>query len=345
MDKSTENNFKIKNVGDYYRLMNSEVGLFEKIGSSCCYHIHPNFGKGLVERINLRNGVDINICTMELIKDMDIVCQMEEACFEIFYCAEGQITYGNYQKSIEKTIKANECDCWLNDSTQSWMNYPGKLPWKIISIHYQEQFINSFQELGYTPGDIEVLRSILARCSQGHECYCTSPDTEMAFYQIMNCSHQGVARLLYLESKAAEIFSLFIHNESVLHEQKNYKIYLSQEDRVKLDLAKKIIVNNMQEPLGIAELARQIELNTYKLKVGFKEMWGTTVFGYLRDMRMEKARFLLSGARKSVIEAAQEVGYSNPSHFTSAFRKKYGINPNEYAKANRSQQGDVLFVG
>jgi AraC-like DNA-binding protein len=335
MDKCIENKFKIKNIDDYYQLMKSEVGLFEQIGSSSCYHIQPNYGKGFVERINLRNGVDINICTMELIKDMDFVCQMEESCFEIFYCAQGQITYGNCQKAIEKTIKANECDCWLNDSTQSWMNYPGQLPWKTISVHYQEQFINSFQELGSTPAEVEALRSVLGRCSQGSDCYCPSPDMEMAFHQIINCSHQGVARLLYLESKAAEIFSLFVCNQSILSEQKNYKIYLSQEDRTKLDLAKKIIVNNMQEPLSIVELAREIELNTYKLKVGFKEMWGTTIFGYLRDMRMEKARFLLGGARKSVIEAAQEVGYSNPSHFTSAFRKKYGINPNEYAKANR----------
>ncbi|MEA1961509.1 MAG: AraC family transcriptional regulator [Bacillota bacterium] len=99
-----------------------------------------------------------------------------------------------------------------------------------------------------------------------------------------------------------------------------------------MEEAKKIIIDNMQEPLSITELAREIDLNTYKLKVGFKEMWGNTIFGYLRDMRMEKARLLLvGGGNSSVIDVAQEVGYSNPSHFAGAFRKKFGINPSKYA--------------
>jgi AraC-like DNA-binding protein len=121
-----------------------------------------------------------------------------------------------------------------------------------------------------------------------------------------------------------------------LRKHKNYKIFLSREDRLKLEQAKRIIVDNMLDPLSVAELALQIDLNVYKLKVGFKEMWGTTIFGYLRDMRMEKARFLLSGTHKNVAEVAQEVGYSNPSHFSTAFRKKYGINPHEYANHYRS---------
>lgn len=324
-------NLVIKDIDDYYRFMNSELGLFESTGSTRCYQIHPRFGRGAVERISLRHGVDICILNMELMHDLEFVCQMEETCFEILYCAGGQASYGDYEKRNIRTIKRNECDCWFSDGRRNWLHFTGGVQWKSVSVCYDERFIDSFLEMAPDQHDAEIMQAVLYSYNRGNDrCYGSWPGIELVFNQIMNCSLQGIARLLYLESKAMEMFSLFIQNELILQKHDNYRIYLSQEDRIKLDQAKKIIVDNMLNPLSISELSKKLDLNTYKLKVGFKEMWGSTVFGYLRDMRMEKARFLLTGSRMSVIEVAQEVGYSNPSHFTAAFRRKYGINPHEY---------------
>jgi len=326
----------IKGIDDYYRAMNSELGLFEPSGTTLCYQIHPRFGKGFVERISLRQGVDICILTMELMRDLEFVCQMEETCFEILYCVRGQASYGDYEKGNKNTIQRNECDCWINEGGRNWLRFPGGVPWKSVSVSYGEGFIESFLEMASEQHDTERMKTALHSYHKRNERrYASSPDIELVFGQILNCSLQGIARLLYLESKAVEMFSLFIQNELVLQEPRRYRIYLSREDRLKLDRARNIIVDNMLNPLSISELSRELDLNTYKLKVGFKEMWGSTVFGYLRDMRMEKARFLLTGGRKSIIEVAQEVGYSNPSHFTAAFRRKYGINPHEYANQHR----------
>lgn len=336
IDEGLKNMLTIKGIDEYYDFMNSELGLFKQIGSTRCYQINSSFGKGFVERIILRNGLEISIWNMELVHDLELVSQMEEACFEIMYCAEGQAGYGNYESKTEKCIKGNEYGCWMNDGKRNWVQFSAKLPWQSISLCYAEGFIKSFLEMAASEAEMEKVKSVLEYYHKGNDSrYFSSPDIELAFGQIMNCSQEGIARLLYLESKAVEIFSLFIQNELFLHEPNNYKIFLSKEDRAKLDQAKKIIVDNMLSPVSVDELARQIDLNTFKLKVGFKEMWGTTVFGYLRDMRMEKARILLTGARKNIIEVAQEVGYSNPSHFSTAFRKKFGINPHEYASRYR----------
>lgn len=331
-------NLVIKDIDDYYRFMDSELGLFEPTGLTRCYQIHPRFGRGGVERISLRHGVDICILSMELMHDLEFICQMEETCFEILYCAGGQASYGDYEKGNKRTIKRNECDCWLSDGGRNWLHFTGGVPWKSVSVCYDERFIESFLEMAPDQSDAERMKTVLNSYNRRNDRrYGSSPDIELVFCQIMNCSLQGIARLLYLESKAVEMFSLFIQNELVLQEHDNYRIHLSQEDRSKLEQAKRIIVDNMLHPLSISELSRELDLNTYKLKVGFKEMWGATVFGYLRDMRMEKARFLLTGARKSVIEVAQEVGYANPSHFSAAFRRKYGINPHEYANQRRGK--------
>jgi AraC-like DNA-binding protein len=335
--REMNNHLIMKDIDEYYQVMNSELWIFEQIGSTCCYQIHPRWGKGLAERIILGNGVEINIWNMELVQDLKLVWQLEERCFEIMHCVEGHACYGGCESKNEKQIKTGEYGCWTNDGKQNWVHFSADLPWKSISICYAEGFIKSFLEMAPSLTDRQEVKSVLDYYNKGNDsCYLVSPDTELVFSEIMNCSQKGIARLLYIESKALEIFSLFIQNELLLRKHKNYKIFLSREDRLKLEQAKRIIVDNMLDPLSVAELALQIDLNVYKLKVGFKEMWGTTIFGYLRDMRMEKARFLLSGTHKNVAEVAQEVGYSNPSHFSTAFRKKYGINPHEYANHYRS---------
>lgn len=71
-------------------------------------------------------------------------------------------------------------------------------------------------------------------------------------------------------------------------------------------------------------------INEYKLKTGFKELFGIPVHSYVIDKRMELARFLIKEKKVSVTEAVVHVGYSDASHFAEKFRRKYGVNPSEY---------------
>jgi AraC-like DNA-binding protein len=48
---------------------------------------------------------------------------------------------------------------------------------------------------------------------------------------------------------------------------------------------------------------------------------------------MERARQLLEERKFNVTEVACTVGYANPSHFASAFKRKFGVNPSAYSAA------------
>ncbi|NJK61978.1 MAG: helix-turn-helix transcriptional regulator [Synechococcaceae cyanobacterium SM2_3_1] len=78
---------------------------------------------------------------------------------------------------------------------------------------------------------------------------------------------------------------------------------------------------------SLLDLARQVGLNDFKLKRGFRAMLGTTVFGYLQTYRMEQVQYLLLDRRLSVAAIAQRVGYVNPSAFWAAFRRHFGTTP------------------
>src|SRR5690606_36936688 len=76
-------------------------------------------------------------------------------------------------------------------------------------------------------------------------------------------------------------------------------------------------------------LAHAVGTNEATLKKHFKAVYGTTVFGYLTARRMELAKALLLSKELKVAAVAQEVGYKYASHFTTAFRKHFGVLPNK----------------
>jgi AraC-like DNA-binding protein len=102
---------------------------------------------------------------------------------------------------------------------------------------------------------------------------------------------------------------------------------LQKHDVEKIYEAKSFVERHLNEPCSLLELSRHVGINDFKLKKEFKEIFGTTVFGYLNDLRMEEARRMLSEENRTINEVAKFVGYKNQTHFTVAFKKKYGILP------------------
>lgn len=112
----------------------------------------------------------------------------------------------------------------------------------------------------------------------------------------------------------------------------NKRSQLSKKDLNKIKQAEEILLQRMESPPSLLELAKIVELNDYKLKIGFKELFGMSAFAYLREKRMEHAIDLLRSGNSNVTETAFAVGYNNVSHFSELFRKKYGMNPSKFLR-------------
>ncbi|MEM7799055.1 MAG: AraC family transcriptional regulator, partial [Chloroflexota bacterium] len=132
---------------------------------------------------------------------------------------------------------------------------------------------------------------------------------------------------LYTEGKVMEIVALYV--DSMLKPEALTQAALTAEDVACIHRAKDILLAQLDDPPSLLQLARAVHINDYKLKVGFKSLFGTTVFGMLYDYRMEKAREMIKRNRDSIAEIAEQVGYKSPKAFATAFKRKYGITPRE----------------
>ena len=156
-----------------------------------------------------------------------------------------------------------------------------------------------------------------------------NPSMAVVLSQILSSNIHESMKALYLKGKVYELLSLYFNkNEDTDIEQCPFLI---DEDNVrKIRLAKEIILKNMSEPPTLQELSEEIGLSLNKLKEGFKQLYGDTVFGYLLDHKMEEARRMLASTNYNVNEVGLRIGYSTSSHFIAAFKKKYGTTPKKY---------------
>jgi|TARA_B110001450_G_scaffold36054_1_gene31790 AraC-like DNA-binding protein len=163
-----------------------------------------------------------------------------------------------------------------------------------------------------------------------------NPSMAVVLSQILSSNIHESMKALYLKGKVYELLSLYFNkNEDTDIEQCPFLI---DEDNVrKIRLAKDIILRNISEPPSLHELSEEIGLSLNKLKEGFKQLYGDTVFGYLLDHKMEEARSMLASNNYNVNEVGLKIGYSTSSHFIAAFKKKYGTTPKKYLMSLSSQ--------
>lgn len=151
---------------------------------------------------------------------------------------------------------------------------------------------------------------------------------QVVLNQIFTVHLSENAEKLYFHGKVLEILGLYFSEKKP--DTEACPFLNDQETVRKIKHAKEYLLKHMDNPPGLKELAKTAGLNEYQLKLGFKEIYGNTVFGYLLDHKLDHARVLLDTSKFQVNEVAYQIGYANPSHFIAAFKKKFGVTPKKY---------------
>ena len=159
-----------------------------------------------------------------------------------------------------------------------------------------------------------------------------SPSMAIVLSQLFHYNLHPSIKNLYYKGKGYELLSLYF-NRTEDPNAEQCPFLIDEDNVMKIRKAKEIIIANMAEPPGLQELADEIGLNLKKLKMGFKQIYGDTVYGFLFDYKMNYARKLLDSGSYNVNEVGLKIGYSTGSHFIAAFKKKFATTPKKYLMA------------
>ncbi len=155
---------------------------------------------------------------------------------------------------------------------------------------------------------------------------------DLVLDSLFNPTAPKLLKSVYYKAKILELLSFtFDASEEHLYEACPF---LKDKDNVeRIKKARNILIDNLSDPPGLSELAKQIGMNEYNLKVGFKNVYGLPPFKYLQEHRLNFSKKLLSEGQSQVAEISDQIGYKSSSHFIEAFRKKFGNTPKKFMQS------------
>jgi len=145
---------------------------------------------------------------------------------------------------------------------------------------------------------------------------------------IKHCPYTGITRKIYLDAKVHELLALIY--DRLANQQE--AITLSSYDKERIYHAEQLIRKNINQPHTIFDLSNMVGINQTKLKQGFKAIFGATIFAYLQEIRMNKAKQYLLESDLSIQEISLLSGYNNLSNFSAAFKRTFGYPPTKLRK-------------
>ncbi len=320
----------LNNLLEIFEQFQSETGMPSQLnGCETTFRLPQQFGTSLMRHWHLRQGLDLYIQNYQLTEPIVFESNNYYSIFGLSYSISGTTEMLVDRSRFGLEIRPGSCLSIQMTEAQSSVQIPAHHSICIVDIAIVPDLIQTFiaDELDLFPS--EIRRYLHGFDSFNWQQSATTTETISTLNQILNCPYQGATQQLYLEGKVLELIAFQLNQLKLIQARSSQKC-LKSDDIERIYQARAILLQNSQHPPSLLALAHQVGLNDYKLKQGFRQVFGTTAFGCLHQYRMEQARQLLETKHLPVEIAAYTVGYASLSSFYRAYKKHFGVNPGTY---------------
>ncbi len=293
-------------------------------------------GQGWAEILQIDNGLHVGLCSYRLKKCVEFIHYSMITPIQFNILISGRF---DVQLAGEPRQMIGPGDIWFSHGHQQQMVYsqPHNASVCGLSIGLPAPLVENWLGNDHGEATRELERLVCgkspARNAGPHTIFPLmrgmhqSTDLMRTAKKLLTAEHQTIFGKLHFESLALELLAQLLTLEK---RQGVSSIAMRRGNNAIVDTAVDILREEWMAPPTISSLAKRVGTNECYLKKGFREQTGMSIGEYIRHLRMGKAQELLETGRHTVTEVAFAVGYTNPSHFSAAFKKFYGETPSRY---------------
>ncbi|TRX54326.1 helix-turn-helix transcriptional regulator [Fulvivirga sp. M361] len=272
-------------------------------------------------------GIHIGYGDFKLPKTTSIYFDTDMETIEMHFALQGRARTSSKVFQREVDFNANQHNLIYANEFKGAIEWCAEKDMKVFEINLWPSFFTK-----YLPeGDLfDLFRKSIEKkegAVLSPHNYPITPQMMTLIHQMLNCNRTGHFKRMFLESHVIEL--LMLQLEQISNHNCEVFCAANKQHEEKLYTAREILSQQLTGELTLNSLAHQVGTNEFTLKKGFKELFGTTVFGYWNEVKMQEAKTMLTEGKLNVAEVSARVGYKNPQHFSAAFKRYYGYPPSE----------------
>jgi AraC-like DNA-binding protein len=205
----------------------------------------------------------------------------------------------------------------------------------VISIHTNTATINIEVDANYlnelfdSSDKSPVLQSLLHNTQPLFFEQIIYPSLQKIVDEIISEPVDETFQLFFLRIKAEELICRLLMELKKRDEKHLYALNI--QDIATIYKIKEQMLEHLETPPVIRELAVGAGMSPTKLKRLFRQIFGNSIFSYYQEFRMKEATRLLKEEKLSVSDVGYQLGFTNLSHFSRVFKEHIGMKPKQYS--------------
>ncbi|NOT93906.1 helix-turn-helix transcriptional regulator [Ferruginibacter sp.] len=219
-------------------------------------------------------------------------------------------------------LRKDQYICYLTKETNCSVLFNKNEDFSTIDFFYSPKFL---QELvPFFPELQQLLQESPQTILNGKGGW-SIPSMKEITTQILDCPYDENTRQFYYDLKVRELLYQILEASF----KRNIKSYhFTPFETARIHEARTILEKCIdKKPPSIKSLSRQVALNEFKLKSGFRKYFHCGIFEWLMEQKMQHAKQLILNTNKPIKEIASLVGYPRTTNFITAFRRLFGMTP------------------
>ena len=233
---------------------------------------------------------------------------------------------GNVRHSVKGTGRINLREgeftmLWAENANCSCI-FEKKLEYRTLDIFYSPRLYQ--QLLPFFPELKNLGRDDHPKPLVNNPCFITPVMADIT-RQILECPFDETTRQFYFDLKVREYLLMMLQHT---YRRAPSRYHFTPYETACILKARKLLLQDLsKKPLSLRMLAKAVAINEFKLKAGFRQFFGVSVFDCLHEARMQKARVLILSTNEPLKQICGLAGYPRMTNFITAFRRRFGYTP------------------
>ncbi len=295
----------------------------------------PVLGDGYFKSVQLPNGLEALLIDLTFNQDMLIQRAKTHMEYYVFIC-EAATNVNRFFMHVDEEetsgLKSSPSAMYLLSFLSDLQQFASAgTILKSIRVIMSKEWLARYLRIEKMD---EVLQRYLSLKARSFHIRDVDLDSRLLMNEIFQTSQSSPIEAAYLQNRIMKILENFFTWMYQQMSQLKLSIRLSRDEVGKLMEIETELINDLSSAPTINQLSRKAAMSPSKLKKQFKDVYGLPLYEYFQKHRMHKARELLLTGKHSIKEVGLELGYSNLSNFSLAFKKVFNQLPSELLKSD-----------